>query len=128
MVYRRHPEILSTHRSALHTDPSSNLFRNLSEKAATSGLLQGAFEGADGKGPYRDLFLLGTEGFLEVLVLLEKRFHTIQGISQVFVQQESLAKGNKVFRRTSCSFQPSRKESKRRFGQNTERRQVILGL
>lgn len=122
IVYHHHPEILSTHRSALHTDPSSNLLRNLSEKAATSGFLQGSHEGADSKGPYRDLFLLRTEGFLEVLMLLEKRFHTIQGISQVFVQQESLAKGNKVFRRMSCSFQPLRKESKGCFGQNTDKK------
>ena len=44
---------------------------------------------------YCNLFLLGAEGLLEVLVLLEERFHTIQGVSQVFVQQEGLVKENK---------------------------------
>ena len=48
------------------------------------------------KVSYCYLLLLGAEGLLKVFVLLEKRFHTIQGIAQVFVQQERLTGGNTV--------------------------------
>lgn len=111
MVCHHRPEILSTHRRAFHSHPHSPV-QSLSDKQEPSGLFQGPVEGTeDKKGSYCDLFLLGTEGFLKVLMLLEKRFHAVQGVPQVLVQQESLQQ------QTRCSEQrpvPSvlRQESK----------------
>lgn len=47
------------------------------------------------KKSYCDLLLLGAEGFLKVLVLLQQSLHAVQGISQILVQQEGLQRRNR---------------------------------
>lgn len=39
---------------------------------------------------HRNLLLLSAERLLKVLVFLQQSFHAVQGVSQVFVQKESL--------------------------------------
>lgn len=58
------------------------------------------------EGSYCDLFLLGAEGLLEVLVFLKERLHAVQGVSQVFVQQEGLERETEALRETLPSFHP----------------------
>lgn len=47
------------------------------------------------KKSYCDLLLLGAEGFLKVLVLLQQSLHAVKRISKVFIQQECLQRGNR---------------------------------
>lgn len=61
-------------------------------------------------------------------MLLEKRFHTIQGVPQVFIQQECLVNGKKAFRIMAYSFHLFRLESKGYFGQSTKRRKETLAI
>ena len=41
-------------------------------------------------GTHSDLLLLGAEGLLKVLVFLQKGLYTVQGVSQILIQEERL--------------------------------------